>query len=388
MHKYQVLQIIRSLDIGGSSGGAERFGLALSRSLNQDGHRVFVCAFFKVNSETERAWQARLQEEGIETCFAVDWAGNENLPQYLHGLNSLFRRLRGRKFDIAQAHFPLGSLTAILLKLAGKARAAIRTAHLKHEWNTGRIGWLLNLVFIRFLFPLGFDAEVGVSQDIVDTLKSLPGTRLFKRSPRLIHNAVSYQASPEPALAPEMLPRRPGDRLVLSAGRLTEQKGYPYLLKAIPAILSAVPGARFYIAGDGELNASLQSMAKELGIQDSVVFMGMRTDLPFLFPQFDLFVLPSLWEGFPTVIMESMVSGVPVIATDIPGTRELIEHGKTGWLVPPRDPESLALAVTNALLHPTERETIAHQAQQAVQQYFIENICQEYLELYERLLKH
>jgi glycosyltransferase involved in cell wall biosynthesis len=81
-----------------------------------------------------------------------------------------------------------------------------------------------------------------------------------------------------------------------------------------------------------------------------------------------------------------MVCETAVIATDIPGTRELVVHGKNGWLVPPKDPASLSEAIVAALANPEARKTVVGQAKQDVQQFFIDNICQEYLRLYSKIM--
>ena len=383
MTRLTILQIVRGLDIGNDSGGAERFGVELSRALNRDGQNVLLCAFFRVGTVTEREWQMKLQAEGIDAFFLVDYRGTNNLWQYLRGLWALFGKLRGINVDVAHSHFQLGSLTAIILKLLRKTSIALRTAHIQREWDNG---WVLLHVFIERVFPWVLDAEVGVSQAIVHTLSAHPGSRQTGRPPVLIHNAVSFEQKADLAAAPERLKHHPGELAVISVGRLTEQKGYEYLLKAIPAVIARIPQASFYFVGDGDLRESLMDLSNELKVDPFVTFMGIRSDVPYLLSQSDLFVLSSLWEGFPTVVMESMVCETAVIATDIPGTRELVVHGKNGWLVPPRDPASLSEAIVAALANSEARKTVVGQAKQDVQQFFIDNICQEYLRLYSKIM--
>lgn len=383
MDKLSILQIVRGLDIGNDSGGAERFGVELSRALNRAGMDMRLCAFFRVGTETEIAWQEKLQSEGIETFFLVDYLGTNNLRQYLRGLSLLFKKLQGTRLDITHSHFQLGSLTAVILKMMGKSRVALRTAHILREWDNS--GVLLH-VFIERVFPTFLNIEVGVSQEIVDHLATHPGSRNAKNPPMLIHNAVSIQNKPDPSEVVEKLKCSSDDLAVISVGRLTEQKGYEYLLRAVPAVIKEIPNARFYIIGDGDLGVQLNNLAIELGVDSVVRFMGIRSDVPNLLAQSDLFVLPSLWEGFPTVIMESMVCETAIIATDIPGTRELVVNGKNGWLVLPRDPESLAKAIVIALENEVLRNQLERQARTDVQQFHIDNICQAYLRLYSKLL--
>lgn len=383
MTKLTILQIVRGLDIGNDSGGAERFGVELSRALKRTGQNVLLCAFFRIGTETELEWQSKLQAEGIDAFFLVDYRGTNNLPQYLRGLRALLSKLRGTKVDVVHSHFQLGSLTAVILKLMAKTRIALRTAHIQREWDSG---WVLLHVFIERIFPWILNVEVGVSQAIVDALGAHPGSKQAGHPPVLIHNAVSFERRSDPVDAPAILKQNPGELSVISVGRLTEQKGYEYLLKAIPSVIAKIPQARFYFVGDGDLRDSLKKMASDLNLDPFVTFMGIRSDVPFLLSQSDLFVLSSLWEGFPTVVMESMVCETAVIATDIPGTRELVTQGRNGWLVLPKDPESLGEAIVNALGNPEARMMVVVQARQDVQQFFIDSICQEYLRMYSKLL--
>lgn len=385
--KIRVLQIIRGLDIGGDSGGAERFGVELARALNRRGNfEVIICAFFQLGTKTENYWLERLAEEGIETFFATRWCGYHNLRNYLKGLGVLLKNLGPRRVDICHSHFQLGSLTALYLRMSKRAARAVRTAHIRKEWNEGKYSWWLNRVFIQYLFPMFLDAEVGVSQAIVGYLSSHPGSRLGRRKPRLIHNAVflpdietNYDANHS---------RKPKDGyLVGSVGRLTTQKGYIYLLEAIPKVLTILPNVHFVIIGDGELHTELLEYARRLGIQDHVDFLGLRTDVPSWLRQMDLFVLPSLWEGLPTAIMEAMACGVPVIATDIPGTNELVQDGITGWLVPEKDPQRLAQTILFALENHQLRKFVTQNAMNNLNQFTIEEITNDYIKLYDDILE-
>lgn len=379
MTRLTILQIVRGLDIGNDSGGAERFGVELCRELNRAGHQMLLCAFFRIGTETEQAWQKKLQDEGIDTFFLVDYCGANNLRQYLCGLYKLLVKLNSTRVDVTHSHFQLGSLTAIILKMLRKTKIALRTAHIRREWDSS---WILLHVFIERLFPMILDVEVGVSQDILNKLVSYPGSKRARHRPVLIHNAVSFQSKPDLPDALEKIKQSPDELAVLSIGRLTEQKGYEYLLEAIPEVIKEIPQARFFFVGDGDLRDQLLNLSKILNIESYVSFMGIRSDVPLLLSQSDLFVLPSLWEGFPTVIMESMVCETAVIATDIPGTRELVLSEKNGWLVRPKDPKSLASAIIFALTHKEQREKMREQASRDVKQFFIDQVCKDYLRLY------
>jgi glycosyltransferase involved in cell wall biosynthesis len=128
-------------------------------------------------------------------------------------------------------------------------------------------------------------------------------------------------------------------------GRLEEQKGQEFLLTAIPELKENISDLNVLIIGDGRLRSSLENQARMLGITDVVHFLGTRRDLPLLYRAMDVFVLPSLWEGMPLVLLKAMAAGLPVIATQVSGAEDIIEDGKNGRFIPPRQPTALAQAV-------------------------------------------
>lgn len=146
-------------------------------------------------------------------------------------------------------------------------------------------------------------------------------------------------------------------RIVLTAGRLTEQKGHRFLLEAVPTIIEHAPEAHFVFVGEGQLKGELQASVYRLGLQSRVHFAGQREDVPELMTAADLFVLPSLFEGLPLVILEAMAAGLPVIGTRVCGIDEAVIDGITGRLVEAGDARVLAAAVLEALEQP---ELAAH----------------------------
>lgn len=130
--------------------------------------------------------------------------------------------------------------------------------------------------------------------------------------------------------------------IVGSVGRLHLQKGYEYLIKSAEKILENNPNVRFVIAGDGELKNELNELAKSVGVENVFTFLGNQNDIASVIKQFDVFVLPSLWEGLPLVLLEAMAAKKPIVATNVNGISEIIESDKTGILVPPHDSDKLA----------------------------------------------
>lgn len=148
--------------------------------------------------------------------------------------------------------------------------------------------------------------------------------------------------------------RRPGERIVVGAGRLSREKGVPVLIAAAQRVVARDPGARFVVFGEGAMRPALARMIAEAGLDDYFALPGFRGDLDRIMPAADLFVLPSFTEGLPNVVLEASAASVPVVATAVGGTPEVVDDGQSGLLVPPGDPERLAAAI-DALLSDGER---------------------------------
>jgi len=146
------------------------------------------------------------------------------------------------------------------------------------------------------------------------------------------------------------LPREQVQRL-LCVARLVPEKGIEFLIQAMSLLINKNYVVNLRIAGDGPSRAALEDTARTLGVADHVCFLGNLTeqDVTRELSLSDLFILPSLAEGIPVSIMEAMAVGLPVIATNIAGTSELVEDGKTGLLIRPTDPEAIAEAVTKMM---------------------------------------
>ncbi len=143
--------------------------------------------------------------------------------------------------------------------------------------------------------------------------------------------------------------------LVLSVGRFTEQKGYRYLLEALPRVLADIPVAVFALVGEGPLDEELKAQADALGVAENVLFLGRRDDVPDLLGASDLFASASLFEGLPLVVLEALALGVPVVGTNVCGIRDAVQNGVTGRLVAPEDAGALAAGLLETLCQPEVR---------------------------------
>jgi glycosyltransferase involved in cell wall biosynthesis len=171
--------------------------------------------------------------------------------------------------------------------------------------------------------------------------------------------------------------------VVGTVGRLASQKGQRYLIEAAPRVLERHPDVRFAIVGDGELRAQLEAQAAAAELDDRFLFTGMREDVAPLLASFDVFALPSLFEGLCLAVIEAQAAGVPVVATPVGGVKETVRAGETGVVCRPADPDSLADGIAWLLEHPEEAKRLAATARERVRERFSEQrMVQETLALY------
>jgi glycosyltransferase involved in cell wall biosynthesis len=165
-------------------------------------------------------------------------------------------------------------------------------------------------------------------------------------------------------------------------------KGIEYFLDAAAIVASRFPDVRFLIVGDGANRSQLQERSQKLGLDQRVVFTGFRTDVPELLSEATLSVLPSLSEGLSNSLLESMAAGVPVIAAKVGGNPEIVEHGVSGLLVPPRDAAALAGAMSNLLADADLTSRLGQAGRRRVSELFsMERSVGETERFYERLME-
>ncbi len=176
--------------------------------------------------------------------------------------------------------------------------------------------------------------------------------------------------------------------VLVSCGRLTYQKGYPYMFKALKILKEKGVQFNYQILGRGELEEELKQQVAELGIKDKVEFLGFKNDPFGVIANADIFVLPSLYEGFGNVIVEAMVCGTPVVSTDCPhGPNEIINSPDLGVLVPVKNPTFLAEALEALIIDVNKRNLITKNAKMRALDFKVSNIAREHDELFHEIVK-
>ena len=154
--------------------------------------------------------------------------------------------------------------------------------------------------------------------------------------------------------------------IVIGVGRLSPEKGFDQLVKAAALVAEKGHSVGFALIGDGPDRARLETLVRSLGLQSRVAFAGFRTDIDRLIAGADILAQSSYTEGLPNVLLEAGAASVPVVATDVGGTREIVRDGKTGYLVPSGDPAALAARLIELIESSTRREDMGARARRLV----------------------
>jgi len=386
--RVRVLQIISGFAVEGPLGGIERFGIELTRALAQTDFEPVLCGLWRYHAPREEWWLRQLQRMGIDAFLAADWDEDHPYRSFVNACRGIWAHPSIRGVSLVHSHCQFGDIAALLLALPLGVPALVRTVHNEREWP--KRPWRRRLL-TNLLYPLLFSREVGVALTVRDNLQNRIVARALGREALCIHNAIDIQRFAGRATGDRQgirfhLGCGEGQPLIITIGRLVPQKGYGFLLKAAALVKTKIPDACFLIVGEGTLRTDLERQARDLGVGDVVRFVGSRSDVEQLLRAADVFVSSSLWEGLPTVILESMAARLPVVATDVSGTRELVEHGVTGLLVPPGDAKALAEAITSLVRDRRLACRMAERAFQHVQRFTIGGVTEEYTALYARLL--
>lgn len=240
-----------------------------------------------------------------------------------------------------------------------------------HGWVKHTMRTPLYYAVDRMCLPY-YHHVICVSQDLRDrAVKSgVPEQRCT-----LIRNAIDTemyhrQFQPDKALVRQDM-KVPRDRVVIgAAGRLSPEKGFADLICAVGDIVGEGKDVELWIIGEGEEHANLQKLIVHLKLEDRVRLLGFRIDMVELYHAMDLFVLSSLREGLPNVVLEAMSMQVPVVATRVAEIPGMIDHGETGLLCPIGDPEQLTANIRDAVSNAALRWRLAHNARRMIEQQF------------------
>lgn len=350
----RLLWLIDSLNVG----GAESLIVPFVRRLDRSAYDISICCLTTIGGN---AIEPLLRNEGVP----IYNLRARNLRD-ISAFRRLVRLVREQKIDLVHAHLTYAATWAALLsRVTGVPSVA--SLHVAPPSAKGREASRDRLM--RFVLKRWSSAVIAVS----DALRNdyLRGGGLKPEKTIAVHNGIELdrfrrdrdecrrRISTELAI-PEGAP------VAVTVSVLRPGKGIEVLLDAV----KLVPDAYFVIVGDGPMRAEWTSIAERNGVADRVKWAGYRSDVESILAGFDLLVHPSLADAFPTVLLEAMAAGLPVVATTVGGIPEIVEPDVTGRLVPPSDPVALAQALTELLHNAGLRQRMSQAAQQRATERF------------------
>lgn len=369
-----VLMLLGSFYPPPQGGGTQMQVRLLAKALRKRGHRVTVLAPL-VHPGERRV--DRL--DGVPICRLpyprLRFLGGAWLTARL----CLFLLSRRNRYDAWHVHSPrlFGAVAALLGSYCGKPVVVVKVAS-ADEFDTGTLSQRPSLRG-RVLYAClkRADAWQAISGRIAGALaaRGIPEARIAA-----IPNAVDVDRFSQ-ATRPDRHPPR-----FLFIGRLVAPKNLFLLLDAFAALLRSHPDAQLRIVGGGPLAAALRQRAHVLGIEHGVEFTGHRGDIDALLVDADFGVLPSSFEGLSNVLLECMASGLPVIASRVSGSEDLVHVGKNGWLFEPDDVGQLTACLIEATnLSPRQRQEFGAQARTTIERHAsLDSVLEQITRVYRR----
>lgn len=348
-------------------GGQENRTLYECMGLSALGARVIVL------TKPDARLAERARSAGL-TVRTHPMKSNRDISALLYMLNLI----KAESIDIVSTHSGDDSfLGAIAGRLSSRRPAIVRTRHLALPISS------------KFTYAVLPHRVVTVSDYVRRYLVDEKGIRADK--------VVSIPTGIDlnrfnPASTPDTLRAELGlskEALIIgTVAILRRKKGHHVILEAIPEVLKEVPEAFFVFAGDGPQRLNIEEKIKELGINERVRLLGLRTDIPTVLKGLDVFVLPTLQEALGTSFLEASAMGKPTIGTRVGGVPEAVVDGVTGLLVEPSDPKGLAKALIRLLKDPDLRARLGFEGRKrAESEYSMEVMVKRMLELYKSLVR-
>ncbi len=355
----RVVHLIKAKQIG----GAERHLLMLLPALIERGVDVHLLVLVEPDNAMDKLFEEAARR-GIPAEPIVVKGTIDALI-----INRIRAKLQELQADILHTHLIHADTFGMAAAKLARVPHVVTSRHNDDDFRSKRVvKWASGVMWS------GFSACIAISDAIkqfaIET-ENCPEEKVYVVKYGIEHEALTQADfdSARKALLSE-LDLSEDAQIFGMACRLVEQKGVTYAMEALHQIHEDYPDAHLVIAGDGDLMHELVHLAAEFYISDHVHFLGWRDDVDNLMAAFDVFLMPSLWEGFGLVALEAMSKRRPVIASRVTALPEVVEHEQTGLLVPAKDSEALANAMRTLLEDRSLRVHMGMVAEDRIEQYF------------------
>jgi L-malate glycosyltransferase len=363
-----VCPLLHSLSVG----GAEVLAARLARRLRGSFRFVFACL------DDIGPLGEELRAEGFPVVLlgrkaGLDWGCPLRLA----------RLFREQQVDVVHAHQYTPFFYGLAARLRGPWRPILFTEHGRHQPDYPRPKRML----ANRLFLSRRDRVVGVGEAVRQALihnEGIPGRRVG-----VLYNGIdvdAFGAAVDRSAARRELGVGPDDFVLLQVARLDYLKDHATAVRTLARVVAQAPQVRLVLVGDGPERAGVEAQLHALNVTDKVRFLGTRADVARLLHGADAFLLTSISEGIPLTVIEAMAAGLPVIATDVGGLREVVDDGVTGLLAPAKDDAALASHVLRLAADADLRRAMGDAGRARAKRYFDESRkADDYQRLYHEL---
>jgi len=363
----KILHVIRQ----GSFGGGETYLNTLIHQLDSSEYESVVVAF------TDGEMINRLKSSGYKT-YVFAYKGFFNLGL----VKKLYDTIKNEDIELVHAHGTKACLNALCAALI----AGIKVIYTVHGWSfhNGQSQFVFNARrFVEKWLVKNATKTIVVSKNNLNEASDFEGdfiviqngidTKKFSRNNVISVNRGQFDLSDS-------------DFIIASIARLTLQKDPLILISAFASIIKDIPNAKLLFVGGGELEVESKNLAKSLNLEDKVKFADFTGSVAEIYASIDLFVLPSLWEGFSLSLLEALSMQIPVICSNYPSNTEIVTHLETGLVFPISDLEALGKEIAYAYNHPRELTNFTLKAAEIVRNHFdFSRVLQDNKKVYEEL---
>lgn len=353
----KILHLISSL----KTGGAERLLVDLCKV---NDYSVNSIAVVIINNVVDNGLLSELKSTGAQVIENKRRAGGTKI-KYILLMRDLIKSL---KPQILHMHGDMAVFFGSLASL-GMRHKTICTLHDTNLWRASLKGKMTKKIAISFV-----DEFIAISEAVKDDF--MAGTSMNGQNIKVVPNGIpleKFRRKEQPSDSSE---------IICVARLVTEKKGQDILVKALAILKNDSIVCSCKLVGDGESGEYLEALAKKYSLVDNIHFLGNRSDVPELLANAGIFVLPSRYEGFGIAIIEAMAAGIPVIASNIDGPKEIITHGINGLLFESENEVDLAAKIKMLISNDSLRDRLGSSALLSAQEHSIEKMYTKYLTVY------
>ncbi|MFQ5824317.1 MAG: glycosyltransferase family 4 protein [bacterium] len=367
--------------------GVKTHVVDLLAHLNKDTFQITLIYSIHRSDPNFKSELAFLESRGIQTFPCTISGQIRPMEDWIVFLNIL-NFIRNNKFDIVHGHSSKAGFIARLASKIVHVPVIIYTPHAFPFQNNHSYVKSLGYIYLEKLAAKFCDRIICVSQEekkVAVSNKIAPVTKF-----QVIPNAINFNKFrfTKPVNLQQIYPNfiQDGDLIITTVGRISYQKAPEIFVKAASIVAKELNNTKFLYIGSGELRETMERLALKLGLRNRMIFTGYRNDVFDLLKSSDIFVLSSRYEGLPYSILEAMALKLPVVATNVTGTSELVINGKTGILVPPENDKALGRGILSLIKNPKARKKLGMAGYKHVlENYDLDTMIRLTEDLYEQL---